>query len=352
MRRILAGMWASRAQSARREIAALAVEVDDPGALHRAALDVVGRVVPFQQACWASVDPASLFMTGVTNEPVWPVPQEWAIAFAQSEYGGAEPNAFAVLARRDPPVARISEAPHRDVVRSVRLNDLLRPQGLYHEVRMAFRVGGACWGVGGLFRDAGSDFTEREVEFLSSITATLGAATRAAVRVRSTSTWDPVGPVIVLVGPRGDIRAATAAAAAWLAALEERAPDRVAMTLYAVASGARAAASGTARARMRVTDGGWVTVQASRLIAGDDPEQVVVTVEAAAAVDVVRLMLVAHGATPREQEVCLEVLGGRSTAEIGERLFISPHTVQDHLKSLFDKVGVRSRGELVAALSG
>jgi DNA-binding CsgD family transcriptional regulator len=345
-------MWASRTQVARREIAALAAEGIEAGDLHLAALEVVARVVPFQQACWATVDPANLVMTGVTNYPAWPVPQAWAIRFAESEYGGAEPHAFAVLTRRDPPVARISEAPHRDVVRSVRLNELLRPQGLEHEVRAAFRVDGACWGVGGLFREAGSDFTDREVEFLSSITTTLGAATRLAVRARRGGAPDAAGPVIVLIGSRGEIRAATPAAAAWLNAVEDTAPERLNMTIYAAVSGARAASSGTARARMRDPTGGWVTVQASRLLAGDDPEQMVVTIEPTTSLDVARLMLTAYAATRREQDVCLELLAGRSTSEIAERLFISPHTVQDHLKSLFEKVGARNRSELVAKIHG
>ena len=43
-------------------------------------------------------------------------------------------------------------------------------------------------------------------------------------------------------------------------------------------------------------------------------------------------------------------MAGGSTTEIAARLFVSPHTVQDHLKSVFDKVGVRSRGDLVARL--
>ena len=52
----------------------------------------------------------------------------------------------------------------------------------------------------------------------------------------------------------------------------------------------------------------------------------------------------------REREICSEVIAGHSTADIAGRLFISRNTVQDHLKSVFGKVGVRSRGELVARL--
>ncbi|MFH5821003.1 helix-turn-helix transcriptional regulator [Georgenia sp. AZ-5] len=44
------------------------------------------------------------------------------------------------------------------------------------------------------------------------------------------------------------------------------------------------------------------------------------------------------------------MIAGRSTTDIAGRLFISANTVQDHLKSVFAKVGVHSRGELVAHL--
>jgi len=61
-------------------------------------------------------------------------------------------------------------------------------------------------------------------------------------------------------------------------------------------------------------------------------------------------MLAAYGLSPRERDICGQVIAGYSTAEIAAHLFISAHTVQDHLKSIFAKAGVRSRGELAARL--
>jgi DNA-binding CsgD family transcriptional regulator len=74
---------------------------------------------------------------------------------------------------------------------------------------------------------------------------------------------------------------------------------------------------------------------------------VAVIVEPAHPARISPLLMAAYGLSDREQEVTRLALGGAATAEIADALSISPHTVQQHFKSVFEKTGVRSRRELV-----
>jgi DNA-binding CsgD family transcriptional regulator len=107
------------------------------------------------------------------------------------------------------------------------------------------------------------------------------------------------------------------------------------------------------RARARARGGGWLHVHAARLDGSGGrpaPGPVAVVIEHADADTTAPLLLAAHGLTPRETEVARLVLRGATTLAVVEELHISRHTVQDHLKAVFDKVGVRSRRELMARL--
>jgi DNA-binding CsgD family transcriptional regulator len=55
-----------------------------------------------------------------------------------------------------------------------------------------------------------------------------------------------------------------------------------------------------------------------------------------------------HGLTSREAGVLELILKGKSNADIGKDLFISPHTVKNHITNIYGKLGVRSRWQLIS----
>jgi DNA-binding CsgD family transcriptional regulator len=62
------------------------------------------------------------------------------------------------------------------------------------------------------------------------------------------------------------------------------------------------------------------------------------------------LVTLAYGLSERESQVTRLCMQGLSTRQMAHALALSPHTVQDHLKSIFAKTGVRSRSELVGQI--
>jgi DNA-binding CsgD family transcriptional regulator len=79
-------------------------------------------------------------------------------------------------------------------------------------------------------------------------------------------------------------------------------------------------------------------------------ENIAVFVQRAHPTLVAPLLLKAYGLTPREQQVTQLMLRGATTIQAAQRLAISPHTITDHMKSIFEKTGARTRGELSATL--
>ncbi len=80
------------------------------------------------------------------------------------------------------------------------------------------------------------------------------------------------------------------------------------------------------------------------------PDAVAVTLAPATAAELEPLRLVLHGLTPREREVAQLLTRGATNEEIARALWISRHTVKDHVKAVYAKLGVGGRAELSAKL--
>ena len=102
------------------------------------------------------------------------------------------------------------------------------------------------------------------------------------------------------------------------------------------------------RIRVRAADGSWAVIETARL---DDAEHgIAVAVHTAAGDEILGLVARAYGLSDRERELAGLIAEGHDTPMIAEKMCISRYTVQDHLKSIFDKLGVRSRLELLTRL--
>ncbi len=340
-------MWEDRAHRARRDIADLAASGLGVSELHTAAIGVVARHVGTDLTCWATLDPETLVISTMTNGKDR-IPPEYEPRLAESEYVPDQPHSFAGLARRGSTVAKLSDLPESDRQRSTRLQNVWRPLGVEQELRLMFLADGACWGAAGMVR-SGADFTDRETDYLTALAPAIATATRLAVRSEAQARSEDVRPAIVVVGADGTQRSGTPAAQEWRDRMDDIAPGRFNLMMNVMATGARASASGGFSARLRDAHGSWAALTASPLV-GSGEDEVAVVIEPVSGDQLVRLLLTAYGLSPRERDICHEVMAGHSTADIAGRLFISVNTVQDHLKSVFAKVAVRSRGELVARL--
>lgn len=341
-------MLLERADRVRREIGALAAAGLAVDELLAAAIRIVGSSVGAELTCWGAIDPETLVITTMVNGEQR-IPAQYEPLLAQTEYGPTvEPHRWAALAARRTALALSSDLPDSARRHSVRLNEIWRPLGLDRELRVVLLADGACWGGAGLVR-AGRDFTDAEQRFLALVAPAVAGATRLAVRARPHDPASGHQPAILVLGPQGDLRAVTPAAREWRERLDELAPGRFALMMQVMLAGARAGAAGGFRARVRDAHGEWALLHASPLL-GDGDDSVAVVVEPATGEQVIGILAAAYALTAREAEVCREVLAGYSTADIAAHLFISSNTVQDHLKAVFAKVGVRSRGELGARL--
>ena len=133
------------------------------------------------------------------------------------------------------------------------------------------------------------------------------------------------------------------------AALEGTGRHAIPGTILVALSRTRASRTSTHfTTRLRGRSGTWVQVHVAAL--DGEEGQIAVSIDQIRSSELIPLLLESYGLTHRETEIVLSLCRGLSTREISAELGISAHTVRDHLKSIFDKTHVTSRGELVAGL--
>jgi DNA-binding CsgD family transcriptional regulator len=120
------------------------------------------------------------------------------------------------------------------------------------------------------------------------------------------------------------------------------------MSVRALSSSLRATGA-AAPVQVRTRAGRWASLHAAFMLGTGG---VAVVIEAAHPRAVLPLLSAALGLTEREAEVAAAVLRGESTRLIARRLRMAEGTANVHLRAVYSKAGVHSRGELVARALG
>jgi DNA-binding CsgD family transcriptional regulator len=343
-----------RRRRVKREIVSVCSSGLDVDTLYREAVRQVSRLVPYDRVCWHTVDPVTKLFTSATEQNLGHEPR-----LPTYEYEIPDVNKWAYLAGRPLPAGVLSRATHGHPEQSPRFRDLLAPRGVAHELRASLVSDGRCWGCCGLFRDrARPDFAEEDAAFVAETGVHIAAGIRRALLLDALAMPRPGSdvPGMLILDAAGEVSAMNATAEELISLFPddcEPPAQPVPHIVLAVAAQARKAASGAdetpARSRARTVTGQWVVLHGTRL--GDMPgAPTAIVIEPARSVELAELIVLAYGFTPRERQVTRLVILGLSTTEIAQRLHLSPFTVQDYLKSIFDKVGVRTRRELVATV--
>lgn len=317
----------------------------------RGVHDVVDRVVPSDRWCAFAVDPATRLATnGYHDEGLPPAHLPRLI---EIEHGEEDVNQIRTLARTSTGVATLSEATAGDPATSARWRDVLAPSGLPHELRAVARERGNSWGALVLMRAGDSPaFAPEDIDAIARCAPHIATGFRRVLaRQQIDHAGDAPDAGIVIVDDRSlAVRSMTTAAAEWLERLDDGwhhdgpLPTSVLSAVYACRATPH---GGPGAVRARTRDGRWVTVTAERL--GDDGS-IGLVVRPSRPSEIATIVAAAHGLTQRETDVVLLVASGSSNREIAAVLGVSPLTVGDHLKRVFAKLDVASRGEATSKL--
>ena len=249
----------------------------------------------------AATDPDT--MLGLGAGVVHGLPDAVCGPFWEYEFEVPDFNKFTDLARAPRHAADLHAATGGRPERSARWRHLRTLMDADGELRATFNAGGRGWGLLHLVRGGTTrGFAQEEVAFVETIAPTVGRALRLSLISHPAERPAGCGPGMAVLDAGSRLISATPEALTWFEALES-------------------------------------------VHRCSDP---VLGVELPS--EVAPLIVEAYELTSREVDVTRALARGLTTNEIALELHLSRYTVQDHLKSVYEKTGVSSRGELVAKM--
>jgi DNA-binding CsgD family transcriptional regulator len=321
--------------------------------LRLAIVEEFRSVTPIAGAFFPTVDPSTLLYTSAV---VQGMPVGDTARYLDNELLTEDVNKFRDLARSPIPIATLDNVTRGDWAASPRSREIMQPAGHGDELRAAFRTGQSTWGVLCLHRSADAPvFGSEDVELVTTVAADIAEGLRRALLV-SMATTQPAseGPGVLTIAADLTVTAATPAGARWLAELADAdatVPLPIAVHHVVQALQLLGTESGlTPRLTAAAPSGRWLTLHASHLAGESASGDVAVVIEPATPPALEPVIAAAYALSDREAEVFARALRGLPTKAIARELRISVHTVNDHLKSIFTKTGVSTRGELMATV--
>ncbi|MGW0197366.1 helix-turn-helix transcriptional regulator [Nonomuraea sp. NPDC003201] len=318
----------------------------------RQADPMLRDVLGFDAVCWHTTDPATGLVNSVLTDDLELDDFRQAV---QLEIWGDDVARFPEIRLSGRGADTLSRATGGVLRRSLRYREQIAPAGFGDELRAVFDAGGGMWGCAAFMRapDRGP-YRAGELVLAQRAARHLGIALQRSQLLHSPFTQPPLPPAVVVLGPDNHLLGADEQAERLLGEFTDDSGSifTVPTSFVMVAEQARSAATGIrtpSGLRVRGRDGRWFVLHAS-LLRGKADGPAVVVITPASPADIMPVVFASYGLTPSEREVALRIVQGRSTGDIAQILCTTPLTVQDHLKSIFTKAGVRSRREFVAQL--
>jgi DNA-binding CsgD family transcriptional regulator len=319
-------------------------------ALRERLLALIRAHIPYDGHVFALTDP----VTNVATSPHADVPMlpwerlpdiirwRYLTTVNRSDHLLGKPAASLLMTTSSPSESLVWEHVQRDL-------------GVVDTAAMAFGDRYGAWGFLELLRTT-TPFTQSELDLLTSLGPEVTRGLRDAVARTFAEPSDHLtttGPAVIVLGPDLAVRSQTDDASAALFRLLP--PDEPMTPIPAAAYNIGAALIaqeegvpvGEPWSRVHLGANRWVTVRASRL--GED---IAVSIEPSTSGERMDLFARACGLSTRESEI-LTLLGvGLDSREIAGQLFLSEHTVNDHVKATLAKTGARTRQVLLARVIG